>query len=172
MIQPDLEETIEHKGKTYLIKQYFSSNFQELNRPSQSYGLILNNKKEVLLISEDANKWTLPGGTIEVDETPEEALAREIYEESAVVIDSDFIIPFFYNVNYELINDEYIYNTTQLRFISKVKKIDKFIRDPGGNVKYRKFVPLEDFDKVLHWKKIGPLIKSHLEQFLRTTSID
>lgn len=166
MRKPDHEETIEFRGKYYLLKEYFNSDFNGLRKPSQSYGIILNNNNDILLISEDNIKWTLPGGTIEPDETPEQALIREIYEESAVAIDENYILPFYYNVAYEVLNGKLIYSTTQLRFISRAKQIDDFIKDPGGNVQFRQFVPFEDFDKILSWKKIGPIIKEHLKNYI------
>lgn len=163
---PDLEEIIEYKGRRYLLRQFFTTDFSKLRQASQCYGIILNKKDEVLLISEDNDKWTLPGGTPLPGESYTETLVREIYEESAVVIDTATIKPFFYSENYEILNGEKKYNTTQLRFIAYVDRIDKFVSDPGGNVRYRRFVSIEELPKVLSWKKIGPLIQKHLLEYL------
>lgn len=51
--------------------------------------IIINEQQEVLLVHEIAsNRWSLPGGGIEKDETPIEAVAREIEEETGVKVDS------------------------------------------------------------------------------------
>lgn len=44
------------------------------------------NKKILLVKHSDYDKWLQPGGHIEVDETPEEAAIREIYEETGLKI--------------------------------------------------------------------------------------
>lgn len=53
---------------------------------------VKNDKKYVLLIERKNkvkdNKWTLPGGFIEDDETPEEAALRELKEETNISLDS------------------------------------------------------------------------------------
>jgi len=53
-------------------------------------GLILNNKGEILLVKSQKwpgiNKYTMPGGHIEIGETIEEALKREIKEEVGLEI--------------------------------------------------------------------------------------
>lgn len=51
-------------------------------------GIVLNTKKtEVLLVKrQDVPVWVLPGGGIDLDETPEEAVIRELYEESGLKV--------------------------------------------------------------------------------------
>ncbi len=49
--------------------------------------VIINEKKEVLLqYRTDVERWGLPAGTIEMDETAFEALTREVYEETSLKI--------------------------------------------------------------------------------------
>lgn len=56
-----------------------------------------NNKKEILLIKRKhdpfKDKWALPGGFMEIDETAEQAAARELEEETGVKIEPRHFIP-------------------------------------------------------------------------------
>lgn len=54
-------------------------------------GIILNNKNEILLFkySYRQTEWGLPGGYIKAKEHPQEALEREIEEESGFVVSVD-----------------------------------------------------------------------------------
>lgn len=159
MKEPDLEEIVIFKNETYLLKNYFNKDFSKLKKASQCYGLVLNDKNEIFLVSDNNKEWTLPGGTPEENESNEETLVREIYEESAVKINVDTIKPFFYIIVYKKVKNKFIYHTTQLRFIAQVESIDEFIKDPGGNKQYRRFVELKNLDKFLTWKEIAALIK-------------
>ncbi len=54
--------------------------------------ILLNNNNEVLLILRDnklsipfPNMWDIPGGKVEIGETPEEAIRREMNEEMGLV---------------------------------------------------------------------------------------
>lgn len=153
--------------KDILFREYFNDNFSDIDTtPTQSLGIILNDQNEVLLVSADNEWWGLPGGTIEKGETPEQTLVREVYEETAVMIDGQYIVPFFYVMSYEIRDGELFYETTQLRFISKVVRIDKFVKDPGGLQQFRKFVPIEDIDKELSWTGTRDIIKRELKKKL------
>ncbi len=46
--------------------------------------IIRNQAGEVLLVREDGGSWSLPGGGMDHNETAEEALTREIYEEALI----------------------------------------------------------------------------------------
>ena len=55
-------------------------------------GVILNDKNEVLVVNHkyrDGNRWSLPGGYIKEKEHPREGLAREVEEETGLIIRVD-----------------------------------------------------------------------------------
>lgn len=49
-----------------------------------SGGIVLNDKKEVLVVNQNNNSWSLPKGHIDLGEDALTAAIREIYEESGV----------------------------------------------------------------------------------------
>lgn len=64
-------------------------------------GIIFDNQKRVLIdnrkekILDDADgKWEVPGGKIEFGETPEEAVKREVFEETGYNVNVKKIVPF------------------------------------------------------------------------------
>jgi len=58
--------------------------------------LVHNSKKELLLIKRGVEpsigSWALPGGFIEIDETPQEAGRRELYEETGLSGTADRLV--------------------------------------------------------------------------------
>ena len=47
-------------------------------------GVVLNLLYEVVVVNQNGDSWSLPKGHIDPDETPEEAAAREITEETGI----------------------------------------------------------------------------------------
>ena len=62
---------------------------------------LVNTKGEVLLAERPAGKslagkWEFPGGKVEADESPEQALARELMEELAIITRPEDFEPFWF----------------------------------------------------------------------------
>ncbi|MBM7632978.1 NUDIX domain-containing protein [Geomicrobium sediminis] len=51
------------------------------------YALIRNQNDEVLVVENENSRWSLPGGAVEEGETLEQALIREVYEETALHVE-------------------------------------------------------------------------------------
>ncbi len=74
------------------------------NQLTISVGVILNDKREILLglrhqpqSPEIHNKWEFPGGGIELNETPEKALLREVKEETGLNVKIIRLLPKIYS---------------------------------------------------------------------------
>lgn len=50
--------------------------------PISVKGVLVSSSDRVLLFKNEREEWELPGGRIEIGETPEECVAREIHEET------------------------------------------------------------------------------------------
>lgn len=47
-----------------------------------AYGLIINNRNEILMVFNHEGHWSLPGGRVEANESLIEATIREVFEET------------------------------------------------------------------------------------------
>jgi 8-oxo-dGTP pyrophosphatase MutT (NUDIX family) len=142
-----------HLGKTIDIVYEDVDSFANLpyEKVRQVYGVCFCNGKIVLGFSRHMKKWNLIGGTIDQGETLEQALAREIREESNMKLLK------FWPIGYqrEVTKDD----NYQLRYACLVEPYGPFIADPaaGENHGIDRIILInpKDFTEYLDWGKIG-----------------
>lgn len=70
-------------------------------------GCILNDKGEILLQRRgDCNQWGLPGGTVELGETPQMAAIREVKEETGLDVEVGDLIGIYTDFDVECANGD------------------------------------------------------------------
>ena len=69
--------------------------------------LISNDKGEILLVNSPRRDWEYPGGIIEPGETFEQALKREVREESGVEIEITSFVGICKNVDKDIVNIDF-----------------------------------------------------------------
>ncbi|MCX6715482.1 MAG: NUDIX domain-containing protein [Candidatus Taylorbacteria bacterium] len=119
----------------------------------QSYGICFCDGKLVIVFGYFGGKdreWGFPGGRIEIGETPEEALKREVQEESNMEVLS--FLPLGYQKGSKP-GHGYSY---QLRYVCRVRPYGEFISDPAnGTITAIKLIDPADYKKYVNWGKIG-----------------
>ncbi len=119
---------------------------------SAVHALCFCGDKLVIVYSERKGIWTPPGGGVEDDETAEEAIIREIKEESNMkVLYHQFI-------GYQDITGPKEF-TTQTRSFCIVEPYGDFVADPDdGEITEIKLIDPKDHQKYFNWGKIGDRI--------------
>lgn len=113
--------------------------------------------KLVIVYAENKKYWTPPGGGIESGETYEEALVREVAEETNMRV-----------LHQELIGYQDVYEPgriiRQVRSFCIVEPISDFVADPDGDITEIKLVDFADYPKYVKWP--GPITDRLLARVL------
>jgi len=67
-------------------------------------GLVTNEKDEILLVKSPRRGWEFPGGMVEPGESLQEALIREIVEESGIHVTITGFIGVYKNIKSDIVN--------------------------------------------------------------------
>jgi len=145
-----IKDSIIWKGKENKLIWTDSDSFDNLptEKLIQSYGVCFCGNK--LVVGKNGKgKWGLVGGHIEKGETQEQALEREVVEESNMRVLKQ--IPIGYQEVIESDGKTYF----QLRSVCIVEPIGKFEKDPAGSVTEIKLIDPKSYKKYFDWGKIG-----------------
>ncbi len=128
-----------------------------LRREFSAGGVVIKDRREVLLIKNPSNIWTFPKGHIEKGETKEQAALREVKEETN--IDAEIVVYlgeisyFFTWRGVKVFKTVYFY---LMRYISGIPV-------PSWEVKDAKFFPLERAQNLLKYKGDKKIFAKALE---------
>jgi ADP-ribose pyrophosphatase YjhB (NUDIX family) len=105
----------------------------------------------VVVYAHQKDAWTPPGGGIEPGETYEEAVVREVQEESNMRVVSQKLIGF---------QDIYEPNriVRQTRSFCRVEPIGDFVGDPDGDITKIELIDPNDAKKYFDWGVVGDRI--------------
>lgn len=114
----------------------------------------------VVVYAEDKGYWMVPGGAIEPGEHYEEAVVREVREETNMEV-----------VYQELIGYQDVYekNRTirQTRSFCIVEPIGPFVEDPDGEITEVKLIEPADYKKYFDWGDVGEHIMNRALEMKR-----
>ena len=106
--------------------------------------------KESFLVVFDHKKgcWTPPGGRVEVGETINKAVEREVMEESNMIVLEQATLGF-----QDIIEASGI--ITQVRSVCVVEPIGPFVIDPDGDISEIKLIDPSEFKEYFDWGAVG-----------------
>ena len=156
-----ISDQLELAGKIYPLEYEDCDDFSHLPREmcSQVRAVCFCDGK--LLIGYGGKmkpSWQLIGGTMEAGETIEQALVREVQEES------NYRVLAWKPIGHQKCEDRYGKETYQLRVWCHVEPIGPFVSDPGGSVTEIKLINSGEYGQYVVWGKIGDhLVERALE---------
>ena len=120
------------KNKEFTSSLIETSSYKKFNPVKQVAAICFDEAGKILLIKDPQhNYWSIPGGTPEKGETFEETLIREVHEEASCVVKPLFllgVIKVLFPGNDNQDEGEVFY---QLRYVAKIRKINKQTMDPA-----------------------------------------
>ena len=143
------------KGAIFELQLYESDSFENLEPITQVQAVPFIDDHHIVLYKHIDGYYGLPGGSIEEGESLNEALKREVWEESSCeIIESEFI-GYMKNRVANLPDAPYSY---QLRYWAKVNLSEEPIQDPCEKAIGREVVTLDEAVEKLNWGENGRIL--------------
>lgn len=152
MSKPDIVTSFEYNGETILLDWFDISDKAELDAINWQQVYVIGNvggKVPIVQYPEADHKDNLPGGHVEAGETVEQALVREVAEETNMrVLD-------WQPIGYQKLTEPDGTVVFQLRVYAELEPIGEFVRDPGGNVIGHSLIAVDDLNRHIHYGDVG-----------------
>ncbi len=116
--------------------------------------------KLVIVYGTEKGYWTPAGGTVEPGETVEEAVIREVHEETNMKVLKQKIIGYL-----EVDNPTRF--SRQTRSVCLVEPYGPFVSDPDGDITEIKLIDPADYKKYFDWGEVGDYLMSRALELLK-----
>jgi len=147
------------KGQKYIMEWFSETNYESLDNITQVYGTMFDEHgKMCLIILNEKDVWSLPGGDIEKGEDWKRALIEKAGKEADIIINEKSIVPLGYIKVTPKIKDNPMGVHYLLRVAGKISEVKKQSKNKWDDViNERIFIDPEDFSKYCSWGKIGAI---------------
>ncbi len=146
---------INFRDKFYDCEYFDDVDFESLETVRQAYGFVFDDEGKICVVNVRHNEdgWCLPGGGPEdYDDNFESTLIREVDEEADLNIKDIKRIGYIRVVSRD--NPDDVQNL--LRYVARVDEVKEQTEDPcHGKIPFRKFVSVDEFEKVVNWGESG-----------------
>lgn len=116
--------------------------------------------KLVLVYTERKGYWTPPGGGVEKGESVEEAIIREVKEETNMKVLKQKII------GYQEVSEPTRIHI-QTRSVCIVESYGPFVSDPDGDITEIKLIDPKDYKKYFDWGEVGDYVIERALELLK-----
>jgi len=147
------KENIDWKGIPHNLELYDTDDASDLRFTDQAQAIPFVDDEHIVIFKHIDGYYGLPGGTIEEGEKFEDALKREVYEESACKVLDYGLIGYFKDT--EIPSGKVKY---QLRYWAHVELLDEPVNDPDGKAISREVVKIEEANDKLDWGERGQIL--------------
>lgn len=126
--------------------------FTEYHTRLAAYALLVNDADEILLswFNGPTPMWTLPGGGVEYDETIQDAVVREVYEETGHHVEVGPIIAEHHFTGERSMRSELPWRSQRFVLAATIVGGVLGTTEVGGTTDYAKWIPIADLPGLEH----------------------
>lgn len=132
--------------------------------PATAAAILDDNSRLLLVQRRDSGKWAMPGGTMEMDESLEGCIVREVKEETGIDIELDAIIGTYTDPNTKIAySDGEVRREFSVLFLARTHAVDVVIDEESTNWKWIEMDQLESYPMAASQQKRIADVKSFLK---------
>jgi len=148
------------KGQKYIMEWFSENNYDSLDNITQVCGALFDEQgKMCLIVLNDKNVWSIPGGDIEKGEDWKKALIKKADKDADIILDEKSIIPLGYIKVTPKNKDNPVGIHYLLRVSGRISKVKNQSKNKWGDIiNERMFINPDEFSKYCSWGKIGAVI--------------